>query len=135
MTTIRRRRVATWSATITLWLLVLSGCNQEQESPGGDLSTKASRTDESGGGLHFRDGTKESGLEFVAICGDSQKDYVLEVNGSGVALLDFDLDGDLDVFFVNGSRLPKPYGSGPGSPPPSDNRAALCSIRPPRSKF
>ena len=72
MTTIRRRRVATWSATITLWLLVLSGCNQEQESPGGELSTKTSRTDESGEGPRFRDRTKESGLEFVAICGDSQ---------------------------------------------------------------
>ena len=135
MTTIPRRRAAAWSATITLWLLVLSGCNQEQGSPGGGLSTKTSRTDESGEGPRFRDRTKESGLEFIAICGDSQKDYVLEVNGSGVALLDFDLDGDLDVFLVNGARLPKPYGSGPGSPPPSDSLAALWSIRPPRSKF
>jgi len=120
MTTIPRRRAAAWSATITLWLLVLSGCNQEQGSSGGGLSTKTSRTDESGEGPRFRDRTKESGLEFIAICGDSQKDYVLEVNGSGVALLDFDLDGDLDVFLVNGSRLPKPYGSGPGASPPGD---------------
>ena len=68
----------------------------------------------------FADVTKKAGVDFVTVCGNRDKDYVISVNGAGVALLDYDLDGDLDIFLVNGSRLPPPHGEGPGSPPPSD---------------
>jgi hypothetical protein len=37
--------------------------------------------------------------------GDRAKRYILEANGSGVAFLDFDNDGRLDIFLVNGSRM------------------------------
>ncbi|MBI4584058.1 MAG: CRTAC1 family protein [Planctomycetes bacterium] len=59
-------------------------------------------------------------MKFHTVCGGKEKDYVLEVNGCGVVLLDYDNDGKLDIFLVNGSKLPPPYGEGPGSPPPSD---------------
>jgi len=36
---------------------------------------------------------------------ESEKKYVIEANGSGVALVDYDNDGLLDVYLVNGSRL------------------------------
>jgi enediyne biosynthesis protein E4 len=38
--------------------------------------------------------------------GTAEKKYILEVNGSGVALLDYDNDGWLDIYLVNGSTLP-----------------------------
>jgi hypothetical protein len=41
----------------------------------------------------------------TTIGGDRTKDYVLETTGGGVALLDADGDGWLDVFLVNGGRL------------------------------
>ena len=99
--------------------LILSGCGENDASKSGAGETTESST-ESYDGARFVDRTSASGIDFVAVCGDEDKDWVLEVNGSGVALLDFDLDGDLDIFFVAGTRLPKPWGSGPGTPPPSD---------------
>ena len=35
--------------------------------------------------------------------GTAQKDYIIEELGSGVALLDYDHDGWLDIYLVNGS--------------------------------
>src|SRR4030095_1466719 len=54
----------------------------------------------------FVDVASESGLTDLIVCGASQsKKYILETLGSGVALFDYDCDGSLDAFFVNGSRL------------------------------
>ena len=59
--------------------------------------------------LTFADRTAGSGVDFECVCGGKDKDYILEVNGGGVALFDYDGDGDLDIFLVNGSRFdPKP---------------------------
>ncbi len=58
----------------------------------------------------FVDRAKETGLDFVHVNGMSGKLYVPEVLGPGVALFDYDNDGDLDVFLTQGGFL-----SGPGS--------------------
>jgi len=55
--------------------------------------------------LGYVDRTADAGIAFEGVCGGKDKDYILEVNGGGVALFDFDGDGDLDIFFVNGSRF------------------------------
>jgi len=47
-----------------------------------------------------------AGLTGIFICGDAaQKNYIVETLGTGVAFLDFDHDGLLDVFAVTASRL------------------------------
>lgn len=51
----------------------------------------------------FVDVTQRTGIDFVHSCGSAEKTWIFEVNGSGVALFDCDRDGDLDVYFVNGS--------------------------------
>jgi len=44
-------------------------------------------------------------LEVKTYCGGRTKDHILESGGSGVALLDFDGDGLLDVYVVNAFEL------------------------------
>ena len=54
----------------------------------------------------FEDVTAKSGLaSFHHVSGNARKSYLIEGPGSGVALLDYDNDGWLDIYLVNGSTI------------------------------
>src|SRR5947209_13326887 len=53
----------------------------------------------------FRDVAGRTGITPVIVSGRPKKNYVLEVNGSGVCWLDYDGDGWMDLYLVNGSTL------------------------------
>ena len=56
--------------------------------------------------IKFVDVGRAAGLDMkFTYGGDESKKYIIEANGSGVAFLDYDNDGWLDLFLVNGSRL------------------------------
>lgn len=63
--------------------------------------------------LHFSDVTAESGIDFVLTSGRFPLTAILEVKGGGLALIDFDDDGDLDLFAPNAATL-EDTSSGPG---------------------
>ncbi|MEM7306715.1 MAG: CRTAC1 family protein [Planctomycetota bacterium] len=50
-------------------------------------------------------------------CGSTAKDFILEVNGGGLLVADFDADGDEDLFLVDGSTLDRFRAGEPGLPP------------------
>jgi enediyne biosynthesis protein E4 len=69
------------------------------------LGLGAGRED-SGLGFAFESVAKKAGLNAVTVFGgrDANK-YLLETTGCGVAFLDYDNDGRLDIFQVNGTTL------------------------------
>ena len=56
--------------------------------------------------IQFRDITDAAGLRFLHNTGAVGKKYLPETMGSGVAFIDFDIDGWQDIFFVNGTGWP-----------------------------
>lgn len=57
-------------------------------------------------GVSFTNVAKSSGLSHKTIYGGEDKNvYLLETTGCGAAFYDYDNDGWLDIFLVNGSRL------------------------------
>jgi enediyne biosynthesis protein E4 len=60
----------------------------------------------------FVDATGRFGIHFKHEASPTSRKYLPETMGSGVALLDFDNDGRLDIFFTNGARIDDPMPSG-----------------------
>ncbi len=56
--------------------------------------------------VNLVDATQASKIDFVHEDGSSGQKYLLELMGAGVALLDYDQDGWIDVYLLNGSALP-----------------------------
>ncbi len=76
-------------------------------------------------GVQFVDVAREAGLNAKTIFGaEKTNKFLLETTGCGVAFIDYDNDGWLDLFFVNGLRFDTtfPKGSEPISRLYKNNR-------------
>src|SRR5207245_1579212 len=57
-------------------------------------------------GVRFTNVAKEAGLNAKTIFGGEKRNrYLVETTGCGVAFFDYDNDGWLDIFLVNGTRF------------------------------
>jgi hypothetical protein len=104
--------------TFLLCSFVMAGKNsahdrQSQRNPGSkntNTATAASPGRATSGG--FEDVTKKAGIAFKHEASPTSQKYLVETMGAGVALLDCDNDGRLDIFFVNGARIDDPMPKG-----------------------
>ncbi len=89
--------------TVLLGALCLSGCQPTSE----DASQRPGQAEPSasGLGLHYRDITSQSGIDFKHSIGDGELSNIVESTGGGVALFDYDQDGLLDVYVANGCHM------------------------------
>ena len=90
-------------------MLLLAGCTPRDATVGhvplpktpGDLSAETS----SASTIQFTDVTKNCGVSWTYQNGrEAEVKSILESLGGGVAMIDFDADGRLDLFFTGGGR-------------------------------
>lgn len=58
--------------------------------------------------IQLRDVTSETGISFVHTDGSTGERYIMETVTAGLALFDYDRDGDIDIYFLNGAPPPQP---------------------------
>lgn len=110
-----RSRYLQWSLVLVVLLLPLRGQQRRPGVAAGEAQAPVfdaqNRPITAGGFIDgaavvFEDATQRSGLSsFKHRSGSREKKYILEVPSGGVALLDYDNDGWLDAFLVNGSTF------------------------------
>jgi len=90
--------------------LGLNGCNKRDQTaqpsnPATHSTFSVTPSIEPGPNDTFEDVTSKSGITFVQQYCDDRIANILESNGSGAAILDFDNDGLMDIYIVNPGPL------------------------------
>ena len=99
------------SLAIFLSVVLFAGCGNKSDGTGSAATVPRTGTAPD----WFTDVAQASGLDFTHVNGMSGKFYYPEIMAPGVALLDYDNDGDLDVYVTQGQMLSVPSAGGNGA--------------------
>src|ERR1022692_4542365 len=110
MTRCSRSRLASFVALIGL--LVPGGASQTSPTLAAGQASSNQLAASSQGAAKFTDKTSTLDLKFEYVASHTSRKYLIETMGSGVALFDYDNDGRLDIFAVNGAPLSDPTPKG-----------------------
>src|SRR5713101_2858724 len=93
------------AALLLASLVIVDQTHSVQESRGrsGKVTKREAKPDAP---IQFLDVAEAAGLHFKHWNGASPEKYVIETMGSGVAFLDYNNDGLLDIYLVNGGTVP-----------------------------
>src|ERR1700674_5251420 len=72
--------------------------------------------------IRFTEVTREAGIDFLHVNGSSPDKHLVETMGSGALFFDYDNDGWLDIFLVDGGSLADPAVAGKARPRLYHNR-------------
>ena len=74
-------------------------------APVGTQSTTSKQDRLNSSGVVFCDVAREAGINVELTCGSREKKYILEVYGCGCVWFDYNNDGYVDLYIVNGSTI------------------------------
>jgi len=110
------RRPCIGHVTLVTCMIFAAGCTRTDSDSAQDERT--SRGDQRSASeqdmFPFEDVTSTSGLDLIMRSGGTPTREILEVNGGGIGVIDFNNNGRLDLFIANGAMLDDPE-NGPGS--------------------
>jgi hypothetical protein len=107
----RGRSVALLLVVLAITGIALAGGVYLLRKPPTDLdgtsrnNPAAAATGKEGAQVSLRDATDEAGIKFVHTHGGSGRMYIMEAMTAGMATFDYDGDGLIDVYFLNGAPL------------------------------
>ena len=91
---------------LAVGLAFVAGCTPRATDDGGESGhvVESGQAVAPGSGVRFVDETPRSGIDFLHVSGDGDQRFIIETMGGGAAFLDYDADGYLDLYLVNGVR-------------------------------